>query len=77
MPQATGLAISLGHIVGGALITEVIFAYPGIGYRILQRHQQPGLSVDPGRRATDHHLGGGGEFSNRHSLPDHRSTHSV
>ncbi|MEZ4832675.1 MAG: ABC transporter permease subunit [Caldilineaceae bacterium] len=34
MPQATGLAISLGHIVGGALITEVIFAYPGIGYRI-------------------------------------------
>ncbi|MEZ4732988.1 MAG: ABC transporter permease [Caldilineaceae bacterium] len=34
LPQATGLAISLGHIVGGALITEVIFAYPGIGYRI-------------------------------------------
>jgi peptide/nickel transport system permease protein len=34
LPQVTGLAISLGHIVGGALITEVIFAYPGIGYRI-------------------------------------------
>ena len=34
LPQATGLAISLGHIVGGALITEVIFAYPGVGYRI-------------------------------------------
>ena len=34
LPQTTGLAISLGHIVGGALITEVIFAYPGIGYRI-------------------------------------------
>ncbi|MDQ4075716.1 MAG: ABC transporter permease [Chloroflexota bacterium] len=32
LPQATGLAISLGHIVGGALITEVIFAYPGIGW---------------------------------------------
>ncbi len=32
LPQATGLAISLGHIVAGALITEVIFAYPGIGW---------------------------------------------
>jgi peptide/nickel transport system permease protein len=34
LPQATGLAISMGHIVGGALITEVIFAYPGIGWVI-------------------------------------------
>jgi peptide/nickel transport system permease protein len=34
LPQATGLAISMGHIVGGALITEVIFAYPGIGWLI-------------------------------------------
>jgi peptide/nickel transport system permease protein len=32
LPQVTGLAISLGHIVGGALVTEVIFAYPGIGW---------------------------------------------
>lgn len=32
LPQATGLAISMGHIVGGALITEVIFAYPGLGW---------------------------------------------
>ncbi|NLT43058.1 MAG: ABC transporter permease [Anaerolineae bacterium] len=34
LPQATGLAISLGHIVGGALITEVIFAFPGLGWLI-------------------------------------------
>jgi peptide/nickel transport system permease protein len=32
--QTTGLALSFGHIVGGALITEVIFAYPGLGYVI-------------------------------------------
>jgi len=31
LPQVTGLAISLSRIVGGALITEVVFAYPGIG----------------------------------------------
>lgn len=34
LPQVTGLAISMGHIVGGALVTEVIFAYPGIGWLI-------------------------------------------
>lgn len=36
LPQTTGLALSMGHIVGGALITEVIFAYPGLGYVIYQ-----------------------------------------
>jgi peptide/nickel transport system permease protein len=34
LPQTTGLAISFGHIVSGALVTEVIFAYPGIGWLI-------------------------------------------
>ena len=34
LPQTTGLALSLGHIVGGALITEVIFAYPGLGFLV-------------------------------------------
>jgi len=34
LPQVTGLALSLGHIAGGALITEVIFAYPGVGWVI-------------------------------------------
>ena len=34
LPQATGLALSLGHITSGALITEVIFAYPGVGWLI-------------------------------------------
>ncbi|HLG51800.1 MAG TPA: ABC transporter permease [Chloroflexota bacterium] len=34
LPQATGLALSLGNIVGGALITEVIFGYPGLGWLI-------------------------------------------
>jgi peptide/nickel transport system permease protein len=34
LPQVTGLAISFGHIVSGALVTEVIFAYPGVGWLI-------------------------------------------
>ena len=36
LPQLTGLALQLGVIVAGALATEVVFAYPGIGYLILQ-----------------------------------------
>lgn len=31
LPQITGLGLSLGMIFGGALITEIVFSYPGIG----------------------------------------------
>lgn len=35
LPQLTGLALQLGVIVSGALVTEVVFSYPGIGYLLL------------------------------------------
>ena len=44
LPQATGLALSLGHIVGGALVTETIFGYPGPRLPDLQQHQDTRLS---------------------------------
>ncbi len=31
LPQVTGLALSIGGMVSGALITELVFSYPGIG----------------------------------------------
>jgi peptide/nickel transport system permease protein len=31
LPQITGLALSIGGLVSGALITEIVFSYPGIG----------------------------------------------
>jgi peptide/nickel transport system permease protein len=31
LPQITGLALSLGQIFSGALITEMVFGYPGLG----------------------------------------------
>jgi peptide/nickel transport system permease protein len=31
LPQVTGLALAIGSLVGGALITEIVFSYPGIG----------------------------------------------
>ena len=39
LPQVTGLALSLGVVVAGALVTEVVFAYPGLGYLVLQAIQ--------------------------------------
>ncbi len=35
LPQLTGLALALGIMVGGALITEMIFSYPGLGMAML------------------------------------------
>ena len=34
LPQITGLALSIGAILAGALVTEIVFSYPGLGYQI-------------------------------------------
>lgn len=35
LPQITGLALSIGTMVGGALVAEIIFSYPGLGSTVL------------------------------------------
>jgi peptide/nickel transport system permease protein len=35
LPQITGLALAIGTMVGGALVAEIIFSYPGLGYTLL------------------------------------------
>jgi peptide/nickel transport system permease protein len=39
LPQITGLALALGAVVAGALVTEVVFNYPGLGSMILSAIQ--------------------------------------
>lgn len=39
LPSVTAFGMSLGFIVGGALLTEVVFAYPGVGYQLLSAVQ--------------------------------------
>ncbi len=39
LPQLTGLALMLGVMIGGALITEMIFSYPGLGMALLSAAQ--------------------------------------
>lgn len=36
LPQVSGLAIQLGTIVAGAMTTEIVFSYPGLGYLMLK-----------------------------------------
>jgi peptide/nickel transport system permease protein len=37
--SVTAFGMSLGFVVGGALLTEVVFAYPGVGYQLLSAVQ--------------------------------------
>jgi peptide/nickel transport system permease protein len=48
LPQLTKLALTLGHIVSGAILVEVIFSYPGIGFRLYQAIQSKDYFVIQG-----------------------------
>jgi peptide/nickel transport system permease protein len=39
LPNITGFAISLGLVVSGALLTEIVFSYPGLGFTLLNAVQ--------------------------------------
>ena len=36
LPNLTGFGMALGFVLSGALLTEIIFSYPGQGYLLLQ-----------------------------------------
>jgi peptide/nickel transport system permease protein len=36
LPQLSGLALALGVIIGGNIVTEVAFSYPGLGHLIFE-----------------------------------------
>lgn len=36
LPQITALALGLGGIIGGSILVEYIFSYPGTGYLLYQ-----------------------------------------
>jgi peptide/nickel transport system permease protein len=35
-PQLTHLGIALGYVVSGAILVEIVFSYPGLGYQLYQ-----------------------------------------
>lgn len=36
LPNVTGLASAIGGIIGGVVLTEIVFTYPGMGYLLFQ-----------------------------------------
>ncbi len=35
LPNLTQFGMALGFVIGGSLITEIVFAYPGLGYQLI------------------------------------------
>ena len=35
LPNVTAFGMALGFVISGALVTEIVFAYPGLGYQLL------------------------------------------
>lgn len=48
LPQISGLALSFGTMVGGALVTETVFSYPGIGTLLFSAIRQNDYPVIQG-----------------------------
>ena len=36
LPSITGFGMALGFVLGGSLLTEIVFSYPGQGYLLIQ-----------------------------------------
>ena len=36
LPSVTGFGMALGFVIGGSLLTEIVFSYPGQGYLLVQ-----------------------------------------
>lgn len=52
LPQVTNLAIAMGNIVGGAILVEVIFVYPGLGSHLLRAINNQDFTVIQGMTYT-------------------------
>jgi peptide/nickel transport system permease protein len=44
LPNVSSFALALGFVVGGQLLTEVVFSYPGLGFALLKAVQQADYS---------------------------------
>lgn len=48
LPSVTGFAIAIGAVVGGQLLVEIVFSYPGIGYALFQAIQSQDYALADG-----------------------------
>ena len=62
LPNFTQFGMSIGFILSGQLLTEMVFSYPGLGFHLVTSGQHPRLSADAGAVSDDHPGGVGREF---------------
>jgi peptide/nickel transport system permease protein len=48
LPSVTGFAIALGSVLGGQLLVETVFNYPGIGFALFQGIQNQDFALTDG-----------------------------
>lgn len=48
LPSITGFALNIGFVVGGSLLTEIVFSYPGLGFQLLAAVQNLDYSLIQG-----------------------------
>ncbi|GMA36447.1 hypothetical protein GCM10025876_26510 [Demequina litorisediminis] len=75
LPQLQSFALSLGFIVGGTLVMEMVFSYPGLGKAPARRDQREGLPPDAGTVPRHHPRGALGQHPRGRRLRDSRSPH--
>ena len=68
LPQVSSFAMALSFVVAGSVLTEIVFSYPGIGFTLLGRGEEPGLHVGAGHLPGHHHGRPGRQFPRRHAL---------
>ena len=55
IPVVTVIGLQVGLLFGGAILTETIFAWPGVGKWLVDSICAPRLPVGAGRRPADRH----------------------
>ena len=55
LPSISGFSLAIGFVVSGALLTEIVFSYPGLGFILLRRCRS--ATTRCCRGSSCHHLG--------------------
>ena len=57
IPVVTVIGLQVGSLLSGAILTETIFAWPGVGHWLVEIGAASRLPGGAGRRAADRHIG--------------------
>ena len=75
LPSVTGFGMALGFVLGGSLLTEIVFSYPGQGYLLVQAVRNQDYPLMQGHLPRHHPGGAGRELAGGPRLPLARSAH--